>query len=160
MPYNHAYTVLMRWLIFLVTDTADAEKAQNALQIAMKKGSIKVYVLKVLVIGPPGSGKTCTKHLLLGVPPPQKRTSTPIATKAVRAISFHRLKADGSKIVHWEEMNNDKYLEFIAQEVKLLEVNPSHLLSSSLQPTTIPTISTSTAQQDVQCFQLREATFV
>ena len=123
--------------------------AQDALQIAMKKGSVKVYVLKVLVIGPPGSGKTCTKHLLLGVPPPQRRTSTPIATKAVRAISFHRLKADGSKIVHWEEMDNDKYLEFIAQEVKLLELKPFRLLSSSPQSTTRPTTSMSTAQQDV-----------
>ena len=115
----------------------------------MKKSSIKVYVLKVLVIGPPGSGKTCTKHLLLGVPPPQKRTSTPIATKAVRAISFHRLKADGSKIVHWEEMDNEKYLEFIAQEVKLLELKPFRLLSSPPQSTTRPTTSMSTAQQDV-----------
>ena len=140
------YAVLNGLLIFLATDTADA---QNALQIAMKKGSIKVCVLKVLVIGPPGSGKTCTKHLLLGVPPPRRRTSTPIATKAVRAISFHRLKADGSKIVHWQEMNNEKYLEFIAREVKLLELNPSGLLSSPSQSTTRPTNSTSTAQQNV-----------
>ena len=128
-------------MIFLATDT---------LQMAMKKGSIKVYVLKVLVIGPPGSGKTCTKHLLLGLPPPRRRTSTPIATKAVRAISFHRLKADGSKIVHWEEMDNGKYLNFIAQEVKLLQLNPSRPLSSPPQSTTRSTTSTSTAQQDVR----------
>ena len=114
----------------------------------MKKGAIKIFVVKVLIIGPPGCGKTCTKHLLLGIPPPGMRSSTPIVAKAARAMSLCRLKADGSDEVHWKEMDNETYLDFIAKEVKLLNLNlpPRHRCLP--KPTTItPPTDGSTAQQ-------------
>ena len=138
VPYVHLHA-----LIVAITDAQDARDAENALQLAMKEGVVKVNILKLLVIGPPGSGKTCTKHLLLGVPPPGKRNSTPIATRAARAISLHRLKADGSEVVYWNEMDSETYLKFIVEETKLQGTSASeqsqtrkfiHLIDSEGQP--------------------------
>ena len=126
-------------LTVVTTDAQDAQDAENALQLAMKEGIVKVNIIKILVIGPPGSGKTCTKHLLLGIPPPGKRSSTPIATRAARAISLYRFKADGSEVVYWNEMDNDTYLKFIAEEVKLLK-----LISVPSMP--VPDIVTATTK--------------
>ena len=85
----------------------------------MREGSTKVLIVKVLIIGPPGVGKTGIRHLLLGLPPPPRRTSTPLATRTTRAISFYRIKADGSGDVKWMEFDNDAYLNFITEEMKL-----------------------------------------
>lgn len=103
----------------------DALSYTKAVQRAMREGVTEVIIIKALIIGPPGTGKTGIRYLLLGLPPPPKRTSTPIATRAARAISMYRLKADGSGIVTWKELDDNTYLDFIAEEVKLLELNPS-----------------------------------
>ena len=114
----------------------------RAVQRAMRDGVTRVYIVKVLIIGAPGSGKTSLRYLLLGLPPPRKRTSTPLASRAVRAISIHRVKADGSGCIStWKELDDDTYLGFIAEEVKVLELNPSRVTASS-DP------STSTATED------------
>ena len=106
-------------------------------QRAMQDGTIKVFIIKALIIGPPGVGKTCIRCLLLGLPPPPRRTSTPLATRATRAISFYRIKADGSEDVTWTELDNDTYLKFIAEEVKMFELNQSRVDPS--QPATSTT---------------------
>ena len=121
----------------------DADDAKKAVQRAMRDGITKVFIIKVLIIGAPGSGKTSLRYLLLGLPPPAKRTSTPLATRAVRAISIHRIKADGSgSMSTWKELDDDTYLGFIAKEIKILELNPSLLLS-----TTTSTRSSESQQQ-------------
>ena len=101
-----------------------AEHNNKALQRAMKEGVTTVAIVKVLLIGPPGSGKTCTKHLLLDLPPPSKRSSTPIATRVARAISMSRITADGSGSITWKEMDDKTYLDFIIREVELLNLQP------------------------------------
>ena len=110
----------------------DFMDANQAVQRAMRDGVTRVFIVKVLIIGAPGSGKTSLRYLLLGLPPPDKRTSTPLATRAVRAISIHRIKADGSGSTStWKELDDDTYLGFIAKEIKILELNPSLLLSTT-----------------------------
>ena len=107
--------------------TLDATQLYTqAVQRAMRDGITRVFIIKVLIIGAPGSGKTCLRYLLLGLPPPATRTSTPLATRAFRAVSMHRIKADGSgSMSTWKELDDDTYLRFIAEEVKVLELNPS-----------------------------------
>ena len=98
----------------------------QVVQRAMRDGITRVFIIKVLIIGAPGSGKTSLRYLLLGLPPPATRTSTPLATRAFRAVSMHRIKADGSgSMSTWKKLDDDTYLRFIAEEVKVLELNPS-----------------------------------
>ena len=104
----------------------------------MREGVTTAAIVKVLLIGPSGSGKTCTKRLLLSLPPPDRRNSTLIATRVARAISMSHITADGSAFVTWKELDNETYLDFIIQEMELLE-----LQSSSEVP--MPTTTTSPA---------------
>ena len=117
----------------------------------MRDGITKVFIVKALIIGPPGVGKTGIRCLLLGLPPPPRRTSTPLATRATRAISFYRIKADGKRDVTWTELDDDAYLKYIAEEVKMLELNSSPAVPP--QPATstssaIPTIVSSLSPED------------
>ena len=122
-------------------NNTEAPTYTKLVQRAMRDGTTRVLIIKALVIGPPGVGKTGIRCLLLGLPPPPKRTSTPLATRATRAISFYRLKTDGSGDVTWTELDDDTYLKYIAEEVKMLELNPSRAVPSqpaiSIAPVTI-----------------------
>ena len=116
-------------------------------QRAMREGSTKVFIVKALIIGPPGVGKTGIRYLLLGLPPPPRRTSTPLATRATRAISFYRIKADGSGDVTWTELDDDTYLKYIAEEVKMIELNPSRAVPPQPATSTTPAATGSSAQE-------------
>ena len=121
----------------------------------MRDGVTRVFIIKVLIIGAPGSGKTSLRYLLLDFPPPPKRNSTPLASRAVRAISLHRVKADDSgNICTWKELDDKSYLSFIAEEVKVLEQNPSPMLITA-QPS-IPITSTVPESSTSQPFSSQE----
>ena len=113
----------------------------------MREGRTKLLIIKALITGPPGVGKTGIRHLLLGLPPPPSRTSTPLATRATRAISFYRIKADGSGDVTWTELDDDTYLKYIAEEVKMIELNPSHAVPPQPATSTTPAATESSAQE-------------
>ena len=116
-------------------------------QRAMREGRTKLLIIKALITGPPGVGKTCIRRLLLGLPPPPSRTSTPLATRATRAISFYRIKADGSGDVTWTELDGDTYLKYIAEEVKMIELNPSRAVPPQPATSTTPAATESSAQE-------------
>ena len=86
--------------------------------MAMREGTTKLLIIKALIIGPPGVGKTGIRYLLLGLPPPSRRTSTLLLTRPTRALSFFRIKADGTSTgeVSWMELNDSTHLKFIAEE--------------------------------------------
>ena len=73
---------------------------------AMKEGKVKVSVIKVIIVGTAGVGKTCVYHLLLGLPPPdpKKRTSTECATRPVRVIQI----VGGKEDEKWEKADLKK----------------------------------------------------
>ena len=51
----------------------------------LKEGTVNLTIKRVQMLGPPGSGKTCSQRLLLNEDPPKKDNSTPIACRAVKA---------------------------------------------------------------------------
>ena len=81
----------------------------------MKHGSVKMRYIVCITFGLAGVGKTCLKLLLMGLPPPELRTSTNIAESPIRIeirrISEMKLKSCGE---HWIEVNNKEMMEIIA----------------------------------------------
>ena len=130
-----------------INNTEASTTYTKLVQRAMREGSTKVLIVKALIIGPPGVGKTGIRYLLLGLPPPPRRTSTPLATRATRAISFYRIKADGSGDVTWIELNDDTYLNYIAEEVKMIELNPSRAVPPQPATSTTPAATGSSTQE-------------
>ena len=124
-----------------------AETYTKLVQRAMREGRTKLQIIKALITGPPGVGKTGIRYLLLDLPPPPRRTSTPLATRATRAISFYRIKADGSGDVTWTELDDDTYLKYIAEEVKMIELNPSRAVPPQPATSTTPAATESSAQE-------------
>ena len=82
---------------------------------AMKEGKVNVSVIKVIIVGTAGVGKTCVYHLLLGLPPPdpKKRTSTECATRPVRVIQI----VGGKDNEKWEKADLKK---MVAEAVPIL----------------------------------------
>ena len=81
---------------------------------AMKHGHVNVNVVKVIVKGSAGVGKTCLTHLLLDKPPPQKRQSTGCAERSIRVI---RVGKEGGE---WNEISTNEFQKIIAEAVPVL----------------------------------------
>ena len=80
----------------------------------MKKGYVVVKLVKVIVVGPAGVGKTCLIYLLLSKPPPDKRHSTGCAERSIRVI---RIGKEGEQ---WREVSNEEFRKIIAEAVPIL----------------------------------------
>ena len=80
----------------------------------MKQGYVVVTLVKVIVEGPAGVGKTSVIYLLLGKPPPDQRHSTGCAERAIRVI---RIGKEGEE---WNEISPKEFEEMIAEAVPIL----------------------------------------
>ena len=82
----------------------------------MKKGYVEVKLVKVIVVGPAGVGKTCLIYLLLSKPPPppDKRHSTGCAERSIRVI---RIGKEGEE---WSEIPTEEFMKMIAEAVPIL----------------------------------------
>ena len=89
--------------------TGDSTKFLNE---AMKQGYVNVKLVKVVVVGPAGVGKTSLLYLLLSKdpPPPDTRTSTGCAERSIRVI----------RISQWSEISTKEFEEMIAEAVPVL----------------------------------------
>lgn len=116
------------------------------LQRALKEGSIKISIIRVLVIGPPGVGKTCVKLLLLDHPPPDKRSSTPIATSAIRARAIQGSRISAQKeTCQWNEVSDADLVELISQAMHEFSNKGNLQEKPFVQPVPLPNASTSVA---------------
>ena len=80
----------------------------------MKNGYVVVKLMKVIVVGPAGVGKTCLIYLLLGKDPPDKRHSTGCAERSIRVI---RIGKEGEE---WSEISTEEFMKMIAEAVPIL----------------------------------------
>ena len=79
--------------------------AKKIFDEAMKAGYVRVRINTVLLFGMAGAGKTSTMHLLLGLPPPEKRNSTSVTDSAkpinVRDVSEMKIQLNESS---WKQV--------------------------------------------------------
>ena len=90
------------------------EGSRVFLEEALKQGYVVVTLVKVIVEGPAGVGKTSLIYLLLGKPPPHQRHSTGCAERAIRVI---RIGKEGGE---WNEITTEEFQEMIAEAVPIL----------------------------------------
>ena len=94
----------------------------------MEDGFVVATIIKILIIGSPGVGKTGVRQLLLGMPPPEKRSSTPLAIGASQAIA----KEQDGQIV-WKEVDTNTLLDILAEAIKHVRKGlPNPALTTSL----------------------------
>ena len=77
------------YLLLLETATTlleDPRAAHQRYKNALKDGFVSATVMKILIVGAAGVGKTHLLHLLLNEPPPDVRHSTPVMEKPVQVI--------------------------------------------------------------------------
>ena len=71
-------------MIFLIVGSSESRRLYNE---AMREGSIRAQINKILLYGAPGTGKSSSMDLFVGNPPRGVRTSTPLAARPI--TMFH-----------------------------------------------------------------------
>ncbi|XP_019859044.1 PREDICTED: uncharacterized protein LOC109580157 [Amphimedon queenslandica] len=120
-----------------VTNEIDIKKIEKWL----KEGEVKLEITRINMHGAPGAGKTCSQHLLLNEPPPEKLTdSTPIACRAVQAT---RISIDHDKNKKWERVEIKDLLNKLAfhfekkkKDEEISTKAPNHSTEQSLEKPT------------------------
>ena len=80
----------------------------------MKEGYIEVSIIKCLLLGTAGVGKTCLLHLLLGMLPPHLRQSTACIEQAIRAVCMkYGINSQGE----WQKVDSDGLRDHLAGSV-------------------------------------------
>ena len=101
----------------------DAAKESKEFDDAMKAGYVTVNVINALILGMAGVGKTSFKHILLGLQPPDIRSSTPLADAPiqihVRNVSGVRVQTGESG---WKPVEGDDLQKIIKIPFQLLSV--------------------------------------
>ena len=84
---------------------------------AMKDGHVESLNIKVLFFGTAGAGKTSSKAVILGLPPPVNRVSTAMAERPVRVVCAD-MKEDGE----WLIMGPEEVREALAAAIRTVTV--------------------------------------
>ena len=95
--------------------------SQHVLTRSLQEGYVLLTILKIILIGPPGVGKTSFKSLLFNWPPVLQYHSTGIASRPVQAIERMIGQNDG-KI--WENVTPERLLSILAGAMIALETIP------------------------------------
>ena len=96
-------------VVFLLTYTA-----MLLFEQAMKEGYVEVSIIKCLLLGTAGVGKTCLLCLLLDMLPPHLRQSTACIEQAIRAIcAKYGINKEGK----WQKVDSDGLRDLLAGSV-------------------------------------------
>ncbi|XP_064400489.1 uncharacterized protein LOC135346702 isoform X2 [Halichondria panicea] len=98
------------------------EERERLYNEALKVGYVSVNTSNVLLFGMAGTGKTSTKNLIFGLPPPEKRNSTPLANAAERLLVRKIRNLSGTKVQatqdSWKPVTADELKQHIADLVQ------------------------------------------
>ena len=98
--------------------------AKELFDDAMKAGYVTVNVINALLLGMAGVGKTSVKHILLGLQPPEVRSSTPLAETPVkihvRDVSGVRVQAAKSG---WKQVEGDDLQKIVFDTISTIASN-------------------------------------
>ena len=132
---NHAkvveHTVFHAIYIPIISDSEtlnESSKSDQALKEAMKAGFVRVNTTNILFFGMAGTGKTSAKHLLLGLPPPVDRNSTP---RKIRETTKMKMEAQEDPSRTWKTVSSEDLQRIVADAIK------SHVTSSDSQESAI-----------------------
>ena len=88
-----------------------------AIEEALKRGFVLLQIIKVLLMGVAGAGKTHVKYLLFGEDPPKLRVSTALAEAPIRAIS-RAVIGHTQEIKGWFRISDDVIMCLLAEALK------------------------------------------
>ena len=83
------------------------DEAKRLYDEAMKKGYAECSIIRCLIHGSAGVGKTHLKHLLLKMLPPELRISTGIADNPVRAVTMSAVGVSKQDEDDWHVLDGD-----------------------------------------------------
>ncbi len=98
----------------------------------MEKGYVLCRMAVLLLVGAAGAGKSHVKQLLLGLPPPDLRQSTPLVESPIRAISMSRAIVSSTGKV-WRVVFSEELDEMIASCIKVRQRSTDGTCRPSLQ---------------------------
>ena len=82
---------------------------------AMKHGHVKSCNTAALFVGAAGSGKTCSKHVIMNEEPPEVRISTPIAERPVKVMKIRTVEG-----LQWHRLSPADQKEILANIMALI----------------------------------------
>ena len=82
---------------------------------AMKHGHVKSCNTAALFVGAAGSGKTCSKHVIMNEEPPEVRVSTPIAERPVKVMKIRTVEG-----LQWHRLSPADQKEILANIMALI----------------------------------------
>jgi len=98
----------------------------------MKEGHVRSRNTVTVFVGAAGTGKTCSKHLLMNEKPPEMRVSTPMTERPVKVMKIHNI--DGSK---WRRLSPADQKEILAQFMVNIPAGTGEASDKEAIPTTI-----------------------
>ena len=123
-----------------ITPNTGRYRSKQIYEQEMKRGHFELVIDKVVMYGIAGSGTTCSLHVLLGLPPPHSRNSTPLMKRPVEVMFMCVNDKKEWKVRTLEEMR-DTIAEIIQsrmpkQQMEAQNSGSSTSPSQQLSPTT------------------------
>ena len=98
----------------------------------MKDGMLWIRNGSTFFLGPGGSGKTHTLHVLLEEDPPVIRESTACAKKPIRAVAQFKVGVSGT--THFIRITDDQYSEMLANSAEYSSAVPKYYHVTATKP--------------------------
>lgn len=117
-------------------------EAEHAFQRALKKGKVRVYRGRVMLIGQNRAGKTSLKKSLLGL----KFDPGEQSTEGIE-VDPSRFELDVDRVMNWQLVKNEKFTSEFADDIARLVVGELRSGDEEKKPET--SVEVETAQTDV-----------